>query len=124
MPCLKSWSSAMTSAMSSAMTYTLVPLLGTLITVDSKFSSDILLGIPVISLLFHLPYCSIELLLDSRLLIFSFNVIIAFSCLFLFCRFLIITLQGISQAGKKFCILNDLGNKTQLGVQGAQCALH
>ena len=26
--------------------------------------------------------------------------------------------QGVSQKGKKFCILHELGNKTQLGVWG------
>ena len=29
--------------------------------------------------------------------------------------------QGVSQEGKKFCVLHELGNKMQLGVYGGHC---
>ena len=74
----------------SAVTHTFVGLLSTLTTVDSKL--NLLTGTPVISMLFHLPYCSTELLLNSRLIVFPhiFFCVFPFS-LFLFCRFFIIT---------------------------------
>ena len=54
------------ASMSSAVTCIFAALLSLLITVDSKLASEILLGIPLIPKLFHLPYYSTELLLNSR----------------------------------------------------------
>ena len=61
------------TSMSSVARYTFVALLSTLITVNSKLSSEVLLGISLISMLLRLPYCLTELLVDARLTVFSCN---------------------------------------------------
>ena len=80
------------ASMSSAVICIFAALLSLLITVDSKLASEILLGIPLIPKLFHLPYYSTELLLNSRQMIFSCKwLTTSSSLLFSFWRFLILT---------------------------------